>query len=140
MKPTKMRNKLIYRASTGTQSRQLGSTLAKDLRKKYGKRSLRVVKGDSVRIMRGEFKGIDGKVSKVHTQNNSVTIDGIKKEKTKGEKYDVHIHTSNLMITELNSEDKWRISRVEGKYSKEEKGREKPELEEKKTVKKKETE
>ncbi|MDH3489119.1 MAG: 50S ribosomal protein L24 [Nitrosopumilus sp.] len=115
MKPTKMRNNLIYQATFQTRSKQLGSALSKELYKKYGKRSIRVIEGDSVKILRGEFKGVEGKVSKVSTQKNSVAIEGVKKEKTKGDKFDVHIHTSNLVVTSLNTDDKWRISRLERK-------------------------
>jgi len=106
---------MIYRATFHTRSKQLGSTLSKDLRKKYGKRSVRAIEGDSVTILRGEFKGVEGKISKVSTQKNSVAIEGIKKEKTKGDKFDVYIHTSNLLVTSLNTDDKWRISKLEGK-------------------------
>ena len=115
MKPTKMRNKMIYRATFHTRRKQLGSALSKDLHKKYGKRSIRVNEGDSVKIVRGEFKGVDGKIGKVSPQKNSVTIEGIKKEKTKGEKFDVYIHTSNLLVTSLNAENKWRMAKLEGK-------------------------
>ena len=115
MKPTKMRNKLIYRATFHTRSKQLGSQLSEDLRKKYGKKSVRVVEGDSIKIVRGEFKGVDGKVSKVSTKKSSVAVEGVKKEKTKGDKFDVYIHTSNLLVTGLNTEDKWRIAKLEGK-------------------------
>jgi len=115
MKPTKMRNKLIYRATFHTRSKQLGSQLSEDLRKKYGKKSVRVIEGDSIKIVRGEFKGVDGKISKVSTKKNSVAVEGVKKEKTKGDKFDVYIHTSNLLVTGLNTEDKWRIAKLEGK-------------------------
>jgi large subunit ribosomal protein L24 len=93
----------------------MGSALSKDLQKKYGKKSARVVEGDSVTILRGEFKGVDGKISNISTQKSSVAIDGVKKEKTKGDKFDVYIHTSNLVITSLNSNDKWRMAKLEGK-------------------------
>ena len=99
MKPTKMRNQMIYQATYKTKSKQLGSALSKDLHKKYGKRSVRVVEGDSVTILRGEFKGVDGKVAKISTQKSSVAIEGVKKEKTKGDKFDVYNHTSNLVVT-----------------------------------------
>ncbi|AJW70959.1 50S ribosomal protein L24 [Nitrosopumilus adriaticus] len=115
MKPTKMRNNMIFRATFQTRSKQLGSTLSKDLRKKYGKRSVRAIEGDSVTILRGEFKGVEGKISKVSTQKSSVAIDGVKKEKTKGDKFDVYIHTSNLLVTSLSTDDKWRILKLEGK-------------------------
>ena len=117
MKPTKMRNLMIYQATHKTKSKQLGSALSKDLHKKYGKRSVRVIEGDSVTIQRGEFKGVDGKVSRVSILKNSVAIEGVKKEKTKGEKFDVYIHTSNLVVTSLSTEDKWRMSKLERKDS-----------------------
>ena len=110
-----MRNQMIYQATFQTRSKQLGSNLSKDLQKKYGKKSVRVLEGDSITISRGEFKGVDGKIAKISTEKSSVTIDGIKKEKTKGDKFDVYIHTSNLVITSLNTSDKWRISKLEGK-------------------------
>ena len=106
---------MIFQATFQTRSKQLGSALSKDLHKKYGKRSVRVIEGDSVTILRGEFKGVDGKISKISTEKTSVAIDGVKKEKTKGEKFDVYIHTSNLVVTSLNSSDKWRIAKLEGK-------------------------
>ncbi|MFB5609214.1 MAG: 50S ribosomal protein L24 [Nitrosarchaeum sp.] len=115
MKPTKMRNNQIYRATFHTKSKQLGSQLSDDLRKKYGKKSIRVIEGDSIKIVRGEFKGVDGKISKVSTMKSSVAIEGVKKEKTKGDKFDVYIHTSNLLVTGLNTDDKWRIAKLEGK-------------------------
>ena len=115
VKPTKMRNRMIYQATLQTRSKQMGSALSKDLQKKYGKKSARVVEGDSVTIIRGEFKGVDGKIAKISTEKSGVTIDGVKKEKTKGDKFDVYIHTSNLVITSLNSSDKWRMAKLEGK-------------------------
>jgi len=115
VKPTKMRNRMIFQATLQTRSKQMGSALSKDLQKKYGKKSARVVEGDNVTILRGEFKGVDGKISKISTQKSSVAIDGVKKEKTKGDKFDVYIHTSNLVITSLNSNDKWRMAKLEGK-------------------------
>ena len=110
-----MRNRMFFQATLQTRSKQMGSALSKDLQKKYGKKSARVVEGDSVTILRGEFKGVDGKISNISTQKSSVAIDGVKKEKTKGDKFDVYIHTSNLVITSLNSNDKWRMAKLEGK-------------------------
>ena len=78
---------MIFQATIQTRSKQLGANLSKDLQKKYGKKSARVVEGDSVTILRGEFKGVDGKVAKISTQKSSVAIDGVKKEKTKGDKF-----------------------------------------------------
>ena len=106
---------MLFQATLQTRSKQMGSALSKDLQKKYGKKSARIIEGDSVTILRGEFKGVDGKISKISTQKSSVAIDGVKKEKTKGDKFDVYIHTSNLIITSLNSDDKWRMAKLQGK-------------------------
>jgi len=110
-----MRNRLIYRASHVVKSKQLSSHLSKELKKKFSKNSIRIVEGDSVKIVRGEFKGVDGKVSKISIQKNSLVIEGVKKEKTKGEKFDVYIHSSNVIVTGINSDDKWRSAKLEGK-------------------------
>ena len=110
-----MRNNMIYRATYQTKSKQLGSALSKELQKKYGKRSIRVVEGDNVTIVRGEFAGVDGKVAQISTQKSSVAIEGIKKEQTRGEKYDVYIHTSNLVVKSLNTGDRWRMAKLEDK-------------------------
>lgn len=118
MKPTKMRNQMIYRATMQTRSKQLGSPLSKELRQKYGKRNVRVVEGDTVKISRGEFKGVDGKVEKVSSDHSNISVAGIKKEKTKGDKFDVFIHTSNVIVTGLNTDDKWRMAKLEGKKTK----------------------
>jgi len=118
MKPTIVRNRQIFQAAHHTRSKQLGATLSKELRKKYGRRSARVIEGDTVRIMRGEFKGIDGKVTHVSTEKNSIAVEGIKREKLKGGNVDIYIHTSNVMITGVNLDDKWRQNRMEKQKTK----------------------
>ena len=106
---------MIYKATFQTRSKQLGSLLSKDLQKKYGKKSTRAIEGDTITILRGEFKGVSGKITKISKEKTSVTVEGVKKEKTKGDKFDVYIHTSNLVVTALNTSDKWRITKLEGK-------------------------
>ncbi|MBO48942.1 MAG: 50S ribosomal protein L24 [Candidatus Nitrosopelagicus sp.] len=115
MNPRKMRNKQIYYATMQNASKQLSCALSKDLRKKYGKRSARIIEGDTASIVRGEFAGVDGKVTKISIADRGVNIEGVKKEKLKGEKFDVYVHTTNIVISGLNSDDKWRINKLEGK-------------------------
>ena len=43
--------------------KKFGSRLSDELQEKHSRKSVRPVKGDSVRIVRGGFKGIEGKVS-----------------------------------------------------------------------------
>ena len=115
MKPTKMRNKRIYRALHQVVNKQISAPLSKDLRKKYSRRSVRIMVDDTAKVIRGEYKGITGKVSKISTNNSSIAIEGNKKEKLKGDKIDVYIHSSNVIITSLNTDDKWRVKILEKK-------------------------
>ncbi len=111
MKPTKMRNRLVYRASYNTRSKQLTCHLSKDLRNKHGKKRNRVMVGDTIKVIRGEYTGVDAKVTKIFADQGTVSIEGVKKEKSKGEKVDIAIHVSNLLITNLNDEGKRKITK-----------------------------
>ena len=115
MKPTKVRNRQTYRAMNQVVNKQICSPISKDLRKKYSRRSARIMLDDTVKVIRGEYKGITGKVSKISTNSNSIAIEGNKKEKLKGDKIDVYIHTTNVIITALNTDDKWRLKILEKK-------------------------
>ena len=115
MKPTKIRNRQIYRATNNVRNKQLGAALSKQLRQKYHRRSVRIVNGDTVKILRGEYKGIDGKVTKISLDKNSIAVEGVQREKLKGGKIDLYIHSSNTVITSLNEEDNWRIKKLEHK-------------------------
>jgi large subunit ribosomal protein L24 len=145
MKPSTARNRMLYMASLHLASKQLSAPLSKELQEKYPQNSARVIEGDTVKVMRGEFKGIEGKVTAVSTEKRGVAIEGIKREKLKGGSVDIYIHSSNVMIIALNLEDKWRQSRLEGQKPKtppkeqiqEQKEIEKPKEDEKETIKSK---
>jgi len=129
MNPRKMRNHQIYYATMKTASKQLSCSLSKELRKKYGKRSVRITEGDTAKIVRGEFAGVDGKVTKISIPDRGVNIEGVKKEKLKGDKFDVYVHTTNIILTALDTGDKWRINKLEGKKATAERVEEKPKTE-----------
>jgi large subunit ribosomal protein L24 len=96
---------------------KIRSPLTKNLRNVYEKGNARVVKGDTVRIIRGEYKNVEGKVERVNTERSTLIIEGVQKEIAKGGKIKVHIHSSNVMITSLNLQDKRRenvIKKIKG--------------------------
>jgi len=115
MKPTKNRNQHTHRAMNQILNKQICASISKDLRKKYSRRSIRIMTDDTVKVMRGEYKGLTGKVTKISTETSGVAIEGNKKEKLKGEKIDVYIHSTNMIITSLNTDDKWRLKILEKK-------------------------
>jgi large subunit ribosomal protein L24 len=109
---TKNNPKVLYLPSHLRDSR-VGSTLSDDLREQYGTRSCRLVKGDTVRVVRGEYSGIEGKVEKVNMLRGTLSIEGIQREKVKGGNVKVQIHSSNLIITGLNLNDKYRKNKLQ---------------------------
>ena len=84
------------------------SSLSDDLREQYGRRSIRVIKGDTVSVLRGEYAGIEGKVEKVDTLHGSLAIEGVQREKVRGGNVKVYIHASNVRVTALDLDDKYR--------------------------------
>jgi large subunit ribosomal protein L24 len=90
------------------------SSLADNLREQYGRRSVRVIKGDNIRVMRGEYTGIEGKIEKVNTRRGTLAIEGVQREKVRGGNVKVQIHASNVQIIGLKLEDKLRDNRLHG--------------------------
>lgn len=95
--------------SKNKREKLLGANLSENLRKQYSKRSIRVIKGDTVRILRGEYVGVEGKVEKVNTERSTLSIEGVQREKIRGGNVKVQIHTSNIQIISVNTDDKYRM-------------------------------
>ena len=115
MKLAKNKNQQTNRAMNQILNKQICAPISKELRKKYSRRSIRIMTNDTVKVMRGEYSGLTGKVTKISTETSGVAIEGNKKEKLKGEKIDVYIHSTNMIITSLNTDDKWRLKILEKK-------------------------
>jgi len=110
--PRKQR-KYKARAPLHIQHMFVSANLSKEIRKKYHRRSFPLRKGDTVRIMRGSFKGKTGKVESVDVKRTRASIEKIQKTKKDGTKVEVFFHVSNLQIKELQLEDKERINALE---------------------------
>jgi large subunit ribosomal protein L24 len=110
--PRKVRGAVRVR-SKGANSSALSSTLSRDLKEKHSTNHLGLRKGDTVKIMRGDFKGIEGKVLKTFTRTGRITIEGVTREKLKGGSVPVKIHASKVMLTNLNLDDKVRRKKLE---------------------------
>lgn len=72
-----------------------------------------MIKGDTVKVMRGEYTGIEGKVEKVNTERGTLAIEGVQREKIKGGNVKVQIHASNVTILSLNLQDKYRQTKLQ---------------------------
>ena len=87
--------------------------MSKDLMKKYSRRSFPLRKGDSIKVMTGNFRGKTGKIEEVDYKNIKVYIDTISFVKKDGTKSRVPLHPSNLLIQELALDDKKRRHAIE---------------------------
>jgi large subunit ribosomal protein L24 len=113
-KPRKQR-KFRFQAPAHIRSESLNAHLSKDAAAKHGIRRIRVRSNDKVKIMRGKFKGKEGKIDYVDTKKGRVYVVGIELTKKDGSKAKIPIHASNVMITELNIDDKKRLPNTENK-------------------------
>jgi large subunit ribosomal protein L24 len=109
--PRKQR-KFRYNAPLHVRSTFMGCRLSEELTKKYG-RSARVVVGDTVKVMRGDHAGVEGKVRDIDVKREQVIIEGISVAKADGKEEPRPVHPSNLLITRLNLDDKKRVASLE---------------------------
>ncbi len=105
--------KYVKNAPLHIRKKFIASLLSKDLRKKYGRRNIRVRKGDRIKVMRGQFRKTSGKVNRVDTLRQRIYVDGVDFIKKDGSKAQYPLHPSNLMITELELEDRGRKKALE---------------------------
>jgi large subunit ribosomal protein L24 len=116
IKPRKQ-HYMLHNAPLHKKRKWISSHLAENLLLKYDRRSLPVVKGDTVKIMRGSFRGHEDKISKVNVKDQTVEIEGVTITTAKGTKIAKPIHASTLLITKLNVTDKWRRQKLESGLS-----------------------
>jgi len=129
-KPSKQR-KALFQAPDHRRHRLFAAPLSPNLRGTHGIRTLPVRSGDTVRIMRGDHEGFEGKITRVDPAKYRVYMEGLTREKVDGTTIFLPIHPSKVMITNLNLDDKWRKEIIERKKGarKKTKAEEKPERE-----------
>lgn len=113
-KPTKQR-KMLFQAPDHIRHKHFAAPLSPELRASRGVRAIPVRSGDAVRIMRGDHKGFEGKVTRIDRRNYRIYVEGLTREKVDGTTILVPVHPSKVMITNLNLEDKWRKQVLERK-------------------------
>ncbi len=118
IKARKQRKKL-YNNPQHKKRRNIASHLEENLLLKYNKRSIPVIKGDTVKVIRGSFKGHEDKIARVNIKRINLEIEGITMTKADGNKIAKPIHPSNVIITKLNLTDKWRRKKLERGLSEE---------------------
>ncbi|MBI5635666.1 50S ribosomal protein L24 [Candidatus Micrarchaeota archaeon] len=93
-----------YHAPLHVRQRFVRAHLSKELRKKLGKRSVRIHSGDGVKIIRGSFKGVSGKVTEVDLKKSIVFVDNCKRKKASGKEFLAPLALSKLVVVELSKQ------------------------------------
>ena len=99
---------MLFNAPAHLRHKLMAAPLSPELLAQRGVKAMPVRKGDSVRIMRGDHKGFDGKVSRVDLKHFRVYLEGLTREKVDGTTVFVALHPSKIMIRTLNLDDKVR--------------------------------
>ncbi|HOS81321.1 MAG TPA: 50S ribosomal protein L24 [Methanolinea sp.] len=111
--PRKQR-KARYAAPAHARNHFLRAPLAPALREQYHRRSMRVVVGDTVKVLRGESAGTEGLVDMVDTKRSTIVVQGVSVNKADGTEVPRPIPPSNVQITRLNLKDPKRAEKLGG--------------------------
>merc|ERR1711922_45815 len=91
-----------FSAPSHVRRRLMSAPLSKEMRAKYGVRSMPIRKDDEVQVVRGHFKGQQvGKVVQCYRSKFRIYIERIQREKANGATANVGIHPSKVTIVKL---------------------------------------
>ena len=110
--PRKQR-KARFKAPLHLRHKFMSAPLSRELREKYNRRSFPVRKGDTVRILRGDDRGAEGKVRSVDLKRERITVEGVVIARADLSEVPRPIHPSNVMITKLDLKDERRAAALE---------------------------
>lgn len=112
--PRKQR-KYIYNAPLHIRRKMMVAPLSKELREKYKIRNIPIRKGDVVKIVRGKFYDVKGKVVEVDYKRYRIFVEGAEIVKKDGTRVKYPIHPSKVEILEMDLSDDWRRKIIERK-------------------------
>jgi large subunit ribosomal protein L24 len=104
-----------FKAPIHRRRKFLSAPLSPELRAQYGTRSLPVRKGDTVVILKGDWKMKEGRVTRVDSKGMRIYVEGLTRERMDGSTVPIPIRPWNVMITKLDLGDPWRRRLLERK-------------------------
>ncbi len=113
-KPSKQR-KMVFQAPKHIRHKMFAAPLSAQLKARHIANALPVRSGDTVRVTRGDHRGLEGKVTRVDTGKFRVYVEGLTREKVDGTTIPAAIHPSKTMIINLSLDDKLRRASLERK-------------------------
>mmetsp|Transcript_87195 Transcript_87195/g.188835 ORF Transcript_87195/g.188835 Transcript_87195/m.188835 type:complete len:138 (-) Transcript_87195:61-474(-) len=114
--------KAHFTAPSHIRRKIMSAPLSKDLRTKYGVRSLPVRRDDEVMVVRGHFHDREGKITQVYRKKWVIHIERVTRDKANGQTVPIGIHPSKVTITKIKL-DKDRKALLDRKAGKKGKGK-----------------
>jgi len=114
-KYARKQRKALYNAPNHVRNKSVGSHLSEELKEKLGRRTVRVIKGDTVMVVRGDedILGVEGKVTSVDTQKGRLIVEGVTASKADGTMVERSVHASNVVVTKLDLKDNYRKQKLQ---------------------------
>ncbi|ORY00529.1 ribosomal protein L24 [Basidiobolus meristosporus CBS 931.73] len=106
--------KAHFAAPSSIRRKIMSAALSKELREKYHARSIPVRKDDEVQVVRGTYKGREGKIVQVYRKKWVIHIERLTREKVNGATTAIGVHPSKVVVTSLKL-DKDRKALLERK-------------------------
>ena len=98
-------------------SRLLSASLSPELTQEHKVHNMVIREGDTVAILRGNFRDVEGKVAKVDLRRGYVYIEGVTRERADGSTRQIPIHASKVILRRLALDDKRRKEILERRVS-----------------------
>ncbi|KAI7861831.1 translation protein SH3-like domain-containing protein [Spinellus fusiger] len=108
--------KAHFSAPSSIRRKIMSAPLSKELKAKHSARSIPVRQGDEVLVVRGTYKGREGKIVQVYRKKWVIHIDRVTREKVNGATTPIGIHPSKVVVTNLKI-DKSRQAILDRKNS-----------------------
>ena len=109
--PRKQR-KMIYELPKHRKQKMMSSHLSEKLYERYGMRNVVVRKGDIIRVMRGRFKGHEGKVVEVNLKKMKIAVEGVTIRRTDNKSVQFWLDASKVEIIKLDLSDPKRKEKI----------------------------
>jgi len=107
-KPSKQR-KILYNLPIHKRKLLVRAPLADTLRERYKIKTITIRKGDEVVIVKGDYKGAKGVVTRVDRKRGKIFVEGITRQKSDGSVVPIPITPCNVVVTKLDLSDKRRL-------------------------------
>lgn len=110
---SRKQRRILFSLAKHRLSKIFSAHLSPALGEKYGVKRVTLRKGDTVRIERGDFSGIEGKINSMERERHGIFVENVTVKRADGSSKPVPIHPSNVVVTALNLDDKLRKQALE---------------------------